>query len=78
MKILIEFFKEGLDRGETAWIQENDKTLEFKVGSKTERISQAKAKLLELKSTIQPNEKIRIHECNHGEIIPRCKILEEL
>ncbi len=80
MKIIVEILDKVTENGEIDWIVNKSKTIEFPDGNKATKISTAKEKLRQLKSTLPDNQKLRVLEYYNDDPdkgrIP-CKILFE-
>jgi|APSaa5957512535_1039671.scaffolds.fasta_scaffold534594_1 hypothetical protein len=77
MKIIVEI----LSKNEfNDYVLDISKTIEFKTGDKATKISKAKTRLQELKSTLNSNQKIRVLEYHNDDSDATrtpCKILYE-
>ena len=68
MIIQVEFLDKMINpEGNEYYILDNSKTIKFTTGTKAKRISNAKAKLDQLKPTLSANQKIRVLEYRNDE-----------
>ena len=81
MKIQVEILYKNIDnQGFESWIVDKSKVIVFTTGTKTQKISNAKSKLLELKKSLPENQKLRVleyHNDESDETRQPCKILFE-
>ena len=80
MKIQVEILNKVIEDGVIDYIVDKSKTIEFNTGTYTTRVTDAKAKLDEVKVTLPDNQKIRVLEYRNDEPDKTrrpCKILFE-